>query len=611
MKKMQMGQVRALFFGGLLAATAGCADNNNVVTDEIDGLDVNTADVGVVDDDQSNLADEDTGEDGLAYGDGDPAAIAENHGPGCSACATGTLEGVTVCAWSDRCDYEYDDIGTIFYSIQVDSDFDMQSDDYGCGPHPEEEVYVPNLLLTAIQKPDFTTHFTHLGYWCTGSPRLIPVPAGTYYGAYDFAAREWYGPSDTDEPFGEPFVPGSYRSRMVFGHATLLSYDNPYGGYDDGSARVILDLPLTIHDELPAATGRHSWTPMSSDGAHRGVVGHSAVWTGSEMLVFGGEDLVQNGEYYTPALIDGGGSYDPDTDQWTTLPTEGAPSARQWHAAVWTGTEMIIWGGYDGGGPLLGDGARYNPTTQTWTPMTTDGAPPDGYWYTGISVWTGSEMLVYMGYYAGGLYNPATDSWRAMSQEGAPPCYGRPTWAQGKLYAYDGECGTGFYIYDPSTDVWTSASQSEGPLFLYPNIAALGGGKILVWEASYTHLPAVIYNVATDTWSPAPSFQQPAVRLQPSITRAGGDVFVWGGISDETMQKADSGGLFTRFGRTPRGWRTVSSLDAPRAGMDHTAVWTGSEVIIWGGFNDNLGAGDYQSWKDSYQHSGARYRLRN
>ncbi len=41
-----------------------------------------------------------------------------------------------------------------------------------------------------------------------------------------------------------------------------------------------------------------------------------------------------------------------------------------WPVGVWTGTEMIVWGGNDwlflGD---LGDGARYNPATDSWTPI--------------------------------------------------------------------------------------------------------------------------------------------------------------------------------------------------------------------------------------------------
>ena len=32
-------------------------------------------------------------------------------------------------------------------------------------------------------------------------------------------------------------------------------------------------------------------------------------------------------------------------------------------------------------------------------------------------------------------------------------------------------------------------------------------------------------------------------------------------------------------------WTATSSTNAPVARYNHTAVWTGSEMIVWGGYN--------------------------
>jgi hypothetical protein len=65
---------------------------------------------------------------------------------------------------------------------------------------------------------------------------------------------------------------------------------------------------------------------------------HSAVWTGSRMIVFGGNSGTYGGTRYSD-----GASYDPVQDQWSPL-EPGTPGARANHQAFWTGTEMIIWG---------------------------------------------------------------------------------------------------------------------------------------------------------------------------------------------------------------------------------------------------------------------------
>ena len=53
------------------------------------------------------------------------------------------------------------------------------------------------------------------------------------------------------------------------------------------------------------------------------------------MIVFGGE---ADGS-------DAGGRYDPRNDCWSPLPEDGAPPGRKGATAVWTGREMIVWGG--------------------------------------------------------------------------------------------------------------------------------------------------------------------------------------------------------------------------------------------------------------------------
>lgn len=92
----------------------------------------------------------------------------------------------------------------------------------------------------------------------------------------------------------------------------------------------------------------------------------SVVWTGREFLVWGGG----TGNKVNGGVRAEGAAYDPARDTWRTLPP--APlEARERHAAVWTGEEMLVWGGtprHHGVGDLL-DGARYDPATDSWAPI--------------------------------------------------------------------------------------------------------------------------------------------------------------------------------------------------------------------------------------------------
>ena len=83
-------------------------------------------------------------------------------------------------------------------------------------------------------------------------------------------------------------------------------------------------------------------------------------------------------------------------DTWTPTSLTNGPSARASHTAVWTGSEMIVWGGGADGSTYLNTGARYSPSTDSWTATSTTNAPEARTGHT--AVWTGSEMIVWGGY---------------------------------------------------------------------------------------------------------------------------------------------------------------------------------------------------------------------
>ena len=142
------------------------------------------------------------------------------------------------------------------------------------------------------------------------------------------------------------------------------------------------------------------WRPTRL-GAPQGRRTHTAVWTGTTMIVWGG------GDGYAPA-VNSGGIYDPAADAWKETSTAGAPCARYWHTAVWTGTRMIVWGGEHYSPTvreLVNTGAIYDPATDSWTPTSTIGAPSPRVGHT--AVWTGTKMIVWGG---GGYDGDAVDT---------------------------------------------------------------------------------------------------------------------------------------------------------------------------------------------------------
>jgi N-acetylneuraminic acid mutarotase len=234
-----------------------------------------------------------------------------------------------------------------------------------------------------------------------------------------------------------------------------------------------------------AACIRHgeSWAATSLANAPTARQWHTAVWTGREMLVWGGFTYYGGTSHY----LNSGGRYDPATDTWTPMSTVNAPAGRQYHTAVWTGIEMLVWGGWINGDDVAA-GGRYNPITDTWLAMGTNGEPAARRNHS--AVWTGREMVVWGGgswiTNTGGRYDPATDRWAAMSTSGAPP--GRldhsVVWTGGEMLVWAGDAigtvNTGGR-YNPATDSWTVTSTTGAPLHRAGHTAVWTGREMVVW----------------------------------------------------------------------------------------------------------------------------------
>jgi N-acetylneuraminic acid mutarotase len=127
-----------------------------------------------------------------------------------------------------------------------------------------------------------------------------------------------------------------------------------------GCTRTRTGEPRSCGDGARYDPARDAWTPLSGVNAPTPRSGHSAVWTGQVMLVWGGgAETCANG---TSGACQDGAAYDPVADTWTPLRVQGAPFARSSHAAVWTGARMFVWGGVGAGSELtLVDGGLFTP----------------------------------------------------------------------------------------------------------------------------------------------------------------------------------------------------------------------------------------------------------
>lgn len=182
---------------------------------------------------------------------------------------------------------------------------------------------------------------------------------------------------------------------------------------------------------------------------------HSAVSTGNQVIFYGGTKRRASDHRVTNTAV----AFSPDSGEWAELPA--APIAgRSGQAAVWTGQEMIVWGGQSETSEEendLFDGAALDLATESWRRI------PQGPISRGASadaVWTGTEMLVWSGTEAAS-YDPTSNSWRRASRFPlAPRANSAVAWNGSELIVWGGigPCGTCFLAdgaaYDPESDTW-------------------------------------------------------------------------------------------------------------------------------------------------------------
>jgi N-acetylneuraminic acid mutarotase len=375
-------------------------------------------------------------------------------------------------------------------------------------------------------------------------------------GRYDPATDTWTPTSTTGAPTGR------YYHQAVWTGGVMIvwgGYLNTGGRYD----------PVT-----------DTWTPTSTVGAPQPRINFTAVWTGREMVVWGGSNV---GYFNT------GGRYDPVSDKWTSTSVTGAPTARSYHTAVWTGVEMIVWGGYDGNQNFLGSGGRYDPLTNRWTPTAATDASLSRLLHS--AVWTGSEMIIWGGgggfgslFATGGRYDPETDSWTPTSTTNAPSPRREHTavWTGREMVVWGGwnagDLNTGGR-YDPVTDTWAPTSTTNVPLARVRHTAVWTGGVMVVWGGSGDSLldSGGRYDPATDSWTPTATGQAPSGRSAHTAVWTGNLMIVWGG---QDSGPRNTGGEYDPVMDT---WTPTTTTEAPAARSLHTAVWTGDEMVVWGG----------------------------
>ncbi len=342
-----------------------------------------------------------------------------------------------------------------------------------------------------------------------------------------------------------------------------------------------------------------SWsaTNLSNAPSRRGS--HSSVWDGNKVIIWGGYD----GASY----FNSGSQYDPSTDSWQNVTTTDAPSGRKNHTAIWTGTEMIVWGGNNM--TTMRSGGRYDPSLDQWQSMSEVDSPTSRYDHTAI--WTGEKMIVWGGasgpfrFSTGGLYNPSNDTWQSTSTTNAPAERSSHTaiWTGNKMIVWGGDAPQGFINggrFNPDNNTWSALSLANAPYARSGHTATWTGTEMIIWGGSGNgrQNTGARYNPNNNTWKATYTTDAPRGRSYHTTIWTGNEMIVWGG---ENTPYLDSGG---RYRPTTDSWLPTSLTKAPSERSYHSAIWTGSEMIVWGGIS-------YENSANSYLRTGARYNPMN
>jgi len=325
---------------------------------------------------------------------------------------------------------------------------------------------------------------------------------------------------------------------------------------------------ITFLDEsVGAAVERIDVGPLAPRG------GHSVVWTGDELIVWGGW-----GDEVGSVKRGDGAAYDPASRTWRMIAASPLTPRRN-HAAAWTGAEMVVFGG-DG----RRDGAAYDPRTDTWRRL------PDApfgigayevrereeshlFAEDGLFIWEAPQDRV-------ARWDASSETWRVLDPTGLVGLRsGALRATRGRLYAVGTTGYTGVPLLITTTDLDGSTRWSrleDGTFSTSRNIvptadphwsAALPDGRVVAWSIGLPDT-AIELDPGSGLWSDLPPHNV------TSCEGATGPVV----MDDRLLVQSCDGG--TIYDSTTDAW---SSVDIRGAAVEpSTSIWTGAEVISWG-----------------------------
>jgi Galactose oxidase, central domain len=301
--------------------------------------------------------------------------------------------------------------------------------------------------------------------------------------------------------------------------------------------------------------------------------GHSVIWTGEEVIVWGGESGDDPGTPFSD-----GAAFDPVGNSWRLI-AESPLSPRTSHAAAWTGDEMLIVGGF-----LEGDGAAYDPTTDSWRLVPDPPVPleaPNRYDAAG-SVWTGQEMIIWdISSQQVAAYAPDLDTWRALPSIDLTGDTGLLRWTGEALYAF----ADNLTDYPSATALGSARLNQEGGwesiapadfstddriAWADATLTVWTGDRFIAWTSSGTEGKTLKLSPSDTSWTETDPVPVHSCEGVGEPTQPGPLVTAFDSCDSSILVLDPDTGS----------WSASRVTGYPTA---RYTVWAGAELINWGG----------------------------
>ena len=353
---------------------------------------------------------------------------------------------------------------------------------------------------------------------------------------------------------------------------------------------------ITASPDDRSETGLGRWQQLPKSPL-RARAGAAAVWTGTELVVWGGTDHKR--------FFSDGAAYDPDTSRWRTL-AKSPLGARTVPSAVWTGRVVLVWGGAKSGHEVFGDGAAYNPRTDSWRLL----PPGPDARYSHTATWTGDRMIVWGGtpdkltapLSDGASYDPAGDAWTTVAESPLTARLGHSAvWNGARMIVFGGadyskrsphDRFRDGALYDPRSDAWSDLPPAETRRAWHSALWADGALWVVGGLGGMSDVRTTMATWSRNGWTSAPSPDGLGANSS-SVTPIGTKRFlVWGGSRDSAARDVTAEGAV--YDLRSDEWQEVGASPLS-ARQGHVAVWTGAEIIIWGGHGRCCGSRHFVS----------------